>query len=129
MFYLTGLSIKLTFRKEASKLGKVRLSENLTDNSGGTHRQLKSRLGQRCPKQLSLSFRRFLFRRHKSFVAIPAMDAVVRSRVIQDLIHFPHVISLAFRTDNLKHFPSPFSQNIGRAVPFVKNTNGISRNK
>ena len=83
-----------------------------------------------------------------------AMDAVVPSRVIQDLIHFPPVVFLAFRTDNLKHSPTPIEVNLSRAVRLVKkisgrfsaenpyptrrinsptllykNTNGISRNK
>jgi len=70
--------------------------------------------------QLSQCF----LRQNKSFAAMKAMDTVVPSRVIQDLIHFPPVIFLAFRTDNLKHFPFPLNGNISRAVRFVKAISG-----
>jgi len=40
-------------------------------------------------------------------MATEAMDAIVRSRVVQDFIYFPVIVLLAIRTDNLKH--SPFS--------------------
>jgi hypothetical protein len=53
-----------------------------------------------------------------------AMDVVVPSRVIQDLIHFPHVVFLAFRTDNLKHSPSPIKPNLTKAIRLVKEISG-----
>jgi hypothetical protein len=53
-----------------------------------------------------------------------AMDTVVPSRVIQDLIHFPLVVFLAIRADNFKHFPSPIKLNLSRAVRLVKEISG-----
>ncbi len=53
-----------------------------------------------------------------------AMDAVVPSGVIQNLIHFPLVVSLAFRANNLKHSPSPITLNLSRTVRLVKETSG-----
>ena len=73
-----------------------------------------------CP----FSFHRFFLRQDKSFVAMKAMDTVLPSRVIQDLIHFPQVVFLAFRTDNLKHSPSPIKLNLSRAVRLVKEISG-----
>jgi len=52
-----------------------------------------------------------------------AKDAVVRSWIIQDLIHFPHVVFLAFRADNLKHSPSPIELK-SKAVRLVKEISG-----
>jgi hypothetical protein len=75
-------------------------------------------------EHLSFSFHRFTHGQNKSFVAMKAMDAVVPSRVIQDLIHFPAVVFLAIRTDNLKHSPSPIWPNLSRAVRLVKEISG-----
>ncbi len=57
-------------------------------------------------------------------MAMQAMDAVVTPRVIQDLIHFPLIVFLAIRTDNLKHSLSPLFLNLSSAIRLVKQISG-----